>query len=727
MVRFHIFSLPLHSSQSFLSILLTRHHLKGGFPQGLLLAGPGVVLGAFLMGFFVYYCIPSLGWSWNFSMVFGAVSSATDTVAVVSVLKSARASPKLTMAIISESLLNDGVAMVIFTLFFNMVKGKIYSADEIILYFIKMAFGSPLFGCGVGLIFVAIIRKINNPLEHRDITMQIAFSICCAYLTFYVAEHELHLSGLLACYGAGAMFSCYSHPLILEPETMHHVWEMIEWIGNTLIFLLAGVIIGFKILDHITAIDIGYLLLLYVMLLLFRYIIVFLLYPILSRVGLKCSFHDAIFISWAGLRGALAMALALIVQSEAEEEDHIHESQTKKFFFFIGGLAALTLIINATTAQHLLEFLGLLKLESPDKVLVMEQIKKRLKNYLLKQSKVISKNLKIGDTDRILEYNTLLSNADLFHRLSVAGGRLSGAPLTGSPFRQSIGPGGSGDYGRSFSRRTSRSPLLADLLCYVRTIYLDIIRVEYWRMIHEGKLPRKSYAIQTLLYSIDYGLDNVDLKNLQDWIWISSELNESYLIKLLTSVTSTCCPSSNSSSSSSSSLHYLLDVLESRNQEFQIYVLMSVIEGHEIAQKKIFRFMGEEDTEEDEDLRIPELTIVLLESKEVVRRAKKLLSRIDEHVISNIVCRQAGRTLLTYQVEYVMNLVEEGLLSHNDSEQFLELARDDLAHLEARARREFRSFILYSFDVLPDLFQFFSNFFFLGIMCFSINPNVLLV
>ena len=224
-------------------------------------------------------------------------------------------------------------------------------------------------------------------------------------------------------------------------------------------------------------------------------------------------------------------------------------------------------------------------------------------------------------------------------------------------------------------------------------------------MIHEGQLPRKSYAIQTLLYSIDYGLDNVHQKNLQDWIWINSEVKESFLIHFLTSITSLCTSSTSSStsccscssccccssSSSSSYLHDLLDILESRNQEFKIYVLRSVIESHEIAQKKIFRFMGEEDTEEDEELRIPELSIVLNESKEVVQRAQELLSAIDDQVITNIVCRQAGRTLLTYQVEYVMNLVEEGLLSSNDSEQFLELAREDLAHLEDRVRSEFRS------------------------------------
>jgi hypothetical protein len=76
-----------------------------------LLAGPGVVIGAVLMGVFAKFLLP-YNWSWNLAMVFGSILSATDPVAVVALLKSAGASPKLTILIVGESLLNDGTAMV---------------------------------------------------------------------------------------------------------------------------------------------------------------------------------------------------------------------------------------------------------------------------------------------------------------------------------------------------------------------------------------------------------------------------------------------------------------------------------------------------------------------------------------------------------------------------------------------------------------------------------------
>ena len=95
---------------------LNWHHVLGGFWQAVLLAGPGVLIGCVLIGVFAKYL---LNWNWNLAMTFGAILSATDPVAVVALLKSAGASPKLTILIVGESLLNDGSAMV--TCFYTIV------------------------------------------------------------------------------------------------------------------------------------------------------------------------------------------------------------------------------------------------------------------------------------------------------------------------------------------------------------------------------------------------------------------------------------------------------------------------------------------------------------------------------------------------------------------------------------------------------------------------------
>lgn len=119
---------------------LNWHHVKGTFWQCVLLAGPGVLLGAALTAAFIKYLLP-FEWSWLLCLVFGSIVTATDPVAVVSILKSSGASPTLTMIIIGESLLNDGTAMVLFGLFFGMLEGAQFSTGRLVRYFLKMTLG----------------------------------------------------------------------------------------------------------------------------------------------------------------------------------------------------------------------------------------------------------------------------------------------------------------------------------------------------------------------------------------------------------------------------------------------------------------------------------------------------------------------------------------------------------------------------------------------------------
>lgn len=119
--------------------------MKGAFLQSSVLAGPGVLIGAYATGLFMKYCT-DLNWSWNLCMIFGSIFSATDPVAVVSLLKTAGTSQNLSMLITGESLMNDGTAYVLFSLYFNIMEGEKYTMMEIIKFFIKNAICSPLLG-----------------------------------------------------------------------------------------------------------------------------------------------------------------------------------------------------------------------------------------------------------------------------------------------------------------------------------------------------------------------------------------------------------------------------------------------------------------------------------------------------------------------------------------------------------------------------------------------------
>lgn len=281
---------------------LNWYHVKGAFWQAVILAGPGVIIGAALTGVIAKYMLP-YSWNWNLSMTFGSILSATDPVAVVSLLKSVGASPKLTMIIVGESLLNDGTAMVLFTVFNHCLNGMSYTIDSIIVFFASACFGSAFIGLLIGAVTVRWMRTANRTLSEMDVLVQIAITLCAAYLTFFVTQGTLGISGVLGCCGAGIMLAWLAPPIILSHETMHHVWGMIEWVFNTLIFLLAGLIIGNRGFEEVNPVDWFLVVVLYVLLMIVRAIVIAVLYPFVSRIGHKCTINEAVFMFWGGLRG----------------------------------------------------------------------------------------------------------------------------------------------------------------------------------------------------------------------------------------------------------------------------------------------------------------------------------------------------------------------------------------------------------------------------------------
>jgi NhaP-type Na+/H+ or K+/H+ antiporter len=276
------------------------------------------VIGAYLVGLFVMYALP-MGWSWNLCMTFGSIISATDTVAVVALLKRSNASPKLTLLIKGESLMNDGTAIVLFYLFLERATGTHFSNSDVIWYFARMLLLSPCLGVIFGLVTVYFMTFANSPLYEDDVTIQILLSICCAYLSFFTAQYECGLSGILTCFAAGVMIAWLGPTIILEHGTMHHVWGTMEWLANTLVFLLAGFIVGSGTLLRLGSLDWGWLFVLYIVVVIARYITIAILYPVLSRIGLRCTISDCNFMAWTGFRGAVAIALSLIVQDDRYE------------------------------------------------------------------------------------------------------------------------------------------------------------------------------------------------------------------------------------------------------------------------------------------------------------------------------------------------------------------------------------------------------------------------
>jgi NhaP-type Na+/H+ or K+/H+ antiporter len=182
-------------------------------------------------------------WEWPLALTVGAILSATDPVAVTALMKEVGCDPRLTMIIGGESLMNDGTAIVVFKLFYHLHRGETYTIAEVAEFFLRMSVAGPCVGVAFGLVARQWSAYASRKEEEWDSTGQIVITICTAYLTFFVAEHQAQSSGVLATCAAAMVMAENIWPKVCDHGTMSHVWHTIEYIGNTLIFMLAGEII----------------------------------------------------------------------------------------------------------------------------------------------------------------------------------------------------------------------------------------------------------------------------------------------------------------------------------------------------------------------------------------------------------------------------------------------------------------------------------------------------
>lgn len=358
---------------------LNVHLFELSFGQCLIFAFPMVLAGTVLVALVAYYIFP-YNWTFNMAMTLGAILSATDPVAVSSLLNEVGAPPRLKMHIGGESLLNDGSAIVFFTIFssrflneLDIGLGEDVDLRKGIALFCRMAFGGTAVGLAFGLALIYILHITNRRLNMEENVLQVTATVTTAYLCYYVADAVCSTSGVIAVVFCGVTTKAFATPLINDPQLMESFWVMVEHLLNTLLFALGGVVWGGIIANNeekdgikFDGVDWGYLILLYVFLTVIRYFLVFAFYPLTSRMGLGQSWQEAFFMSFGGLRGAVGISLAISLDKEVSEalsEDDTFDQEkrdlTQTLFGLVGGVAFISLIINGTFAGPILRKLKL--------------------------------------------------------------------------------------------------------------------------------------------------------------------------------------------------------------------------------------------------------------------------------------------------------------------------------------------------------------------------------
>lgn len=388
------------------------HTFKKSATNSVILAVPGILVALLLTGTMVYAIdvldIGLEGWAnWGLAFMFGSVISATDPVAVVALLKELGASKKLGTLIEGESLLNDGTAIVLFMVFFLPLSGEASDTNGFI-EFLRVAFGGVGVGLLVGWITLRWLKGVFN-----DAMVEITVVVAAAYITFYIAEHFLHVSGVLALVALGLMVGGFGRSSI-SPQVehfMHEFWELAGFIANCLIFLIVGLVIASR--TEFTANDFLILGIVYVGIHIVRGIVMLMHYPFMKNAGYGLPKKDAIVVWYGALRGAIGLALALIVAGvdsqtmgdamgiSAAEATGIKD----QFLFLIAGTVTLTLLVNATTIKILIQKLGLLDIP-PAKALMIkassEYMRNSAENHVQKLKK--DRNLRRANWSTVAEY-----------------------------------------------------------------------------------------------------------------------------------------------------------------------------------------------------------------------------------------------------------------------------------------------------------------------------------
>ena len=339
--------------------LEARQVIKNFLPITVL-ALPGVLLSTVMCGAAVMMAGgPGLGITWAVALLFGVIVSATDPVAVVGLFKELGAPKRLGILVEGESLFNDGTAIVLFNILLAFVIGTAATGGGTSaaflsggLEFLKVTVG----GAVVGLLLAWIgWRVIGSIIENLPI--KISLTIVMAYASFVIAEHLLHVSGVIAAVLAGLVSGSYGQLKLSQSmsEFMKEFWEFLAFVMNSLIFFLVGLVIALKldfrsfaaILPLLGAVIIG--------LIFARAISVFGAMPMLRRLMEAVDFRYQVVMFWGGLRGAVGLALALTVVTTPGIPGEVQQA----VLTLTAGVVLFTLLVNALTIEPLLVMLGL--------------------------------------------------------------------------------------------------------------------------------------------------------------------------------------------------------------------------------------------------------------------------------------------------------------------------------------------------------------------------------
>lgn len=283
--------------------------LKEQFGPVVIFSTVGVIISTFAVAFGTFYLLPLVGIQMPFiyCLVFGALISPTDPVAVLSILKQANVSKSLETKVAGESLFNDGMAVVVFTVVLQLAIGKDIdlNVENIGLLLLREAGGGLLLGVLLGYSASRALRVVDDYIISVLITLSVVMG-------GYLIAREMHISAPLAMVAAGLFMGNFSESFKMKSETQDYLikfWELIDEIMNAVLFLF----IGFELLlikdlnEYLVAGGICIMIVL-----LARWVAIFIPTKFMA-FKYRFSPQTVKVLVWGGIRGGVSIALALSI------------------------------------------------------------------------------------------------------------------------------------------------------------------------------------------------------------------------------------------------------------------------------------------------------------------------------------------------------------------------------------------------------------------------------
>jgi CPA1 family monovalent cation:H+ antiporter len=284
----------------------------------------------------------AIGWTWPAAILFGVLIAATDPVSIIATLKEAKVEGRLRLLVEAESLFNDSTAAVGFTVAVAFALGEPFGPAAAVWQLVSSAIGGSIVGAGVAVIALLMIGRTKDHLA------ELAMTTFAAFGSFWAAEH-FGLSGILSTTASGLIIGNRigrGSITMRGEESMEHFWEFAAFVSNSVIFIILGINLasqdfessGLLVLFAIIAVLAG------------RVAAVYPLSALFTRSSWRVPMQYQHTLFWGGLRGSLALALALGVPVDVPYRTDI--------LIATFGVVAFSIFVQGSTVTPLMRYLG---------------------------------------------------------------------------------------------------------------------------------------------------------------------------------------------------------------------------------------------------------------------------------------------------------------------------------------------------------------------------------